>query len=126
MKINTVLVLGLLVAIGLAVANWMILNRPAQTAPPPVSHVAAPEQPKDSTPPATTPAASQPLQAEKTSGIPASAPSQSAKPDAQQPVAPQTKPPKKPKDPLHDPDARVAMSLVGVDPDAEAYWREAI
>ena len=33
---------------------------------------------------------------------------------------------KKPKEPLHDPDARVAMSLVGIDPEAEAYWLGAI
>jgi hypothetical protein len=35
-------------------------------------------------------------------------------------------PAKKPKPPLHDPVARAAMSLVGADPDAEAYWLEAI
>jgi hypothetical protein len=35
-------------------------------------------------------------------------------------------PAKKPKPPLQDPVARVAMSLVGADPDAEAYWLEAI
>jgi hypothetical protein len=34
--------------------------------------------------------------------------------------------PVKPKPPLQDPDARAAMSLVGVDPTAEKYWMEAI
>ena len=33
---------------------------------------------------------------------------------------------KKPKEPLHDPDARVAMSLVGIDSEAETYWLGAI
>jgi hypothetical protein len=33
---------------------------------------------------------------------------------------------KKPKEPLKDPDARVALSMVGFDPDAEAYWYQAI
>ena len=32
----------------------------------------------------------------------------------------------KPKDPIQDPDARVALSLVGIDPDAEDYWISAI
>jgi hypothetical protein len=31
-----------------------------------------------------------------------------------------------PKEPIQDPNARVALSLVGVDPDAEAYWLGAI
>jgi hypothetical protein len=30
------------------------------------------------------------------------------------------------KEPLHDPDARVALGLVGIDAEAEAYWLEAI
>jgi hypothetical protein len=33
---------------------------------------------------------------------------------------------KKPKEPLHDPDARDALALVGVDPEAEQYWLDAI
>lgn len=32
----------------------------------------------------------------------------------------------KPKAPIQDPDARVALSLVGIDPDAEDYWISAI
>jgi hypothetical protein len=31
-----------------------------------------------------------------------------------------------PKEPLHDPEAREALSLVGTDPEAEAYWLSAI
>jgi len=48
------------------------------------------------------------------------------KPGGKQKVAPAPTQAKKPKEPLHDPGARVAMSLVGVDPEAEAYWLEAI
>ena len=36
------------------------------------------------------------------------------------------KKPAKPKDPIQDPDARDALSLVGIDPEAEAYWISAI
>ena len=32
----------------------------------------------------------------------------------------------KPKEPIQDPDARAALGLVGVDPNAEAYWTSAI
>ena len=32
----------------------------------------------------------------------------------------------KPKEPIQDPDARAALSLVGADPEAEAYWLAAI
>jgi hypothetical protein len=31
-----------------------------------------------------------------------------------------------PREPLHDPEARDALALVGMDPDAEEYWLEAI
>jgi hypothetical protein len=33
---------------------------------------------------------------------------------------------KPPKEPLHDPDARDALALVGLDPQAEQYWLQAI
>lgn len=36
------------------------------------------------------------------------------------------KKPGKPKEPIQDPEARVALSFVGADPDAEAYWISAI
>ena len=36
------------------------------------------------------------------------------------------KKPSKPKDPIQDPVARGALSLVGIDPEAEAYWISAI
>ena len=62
-------------------------------------------------------------QAGKTSD---NAPSPKTKPDGDLKVAPAPTQAKKPKEPLHDPEARVAMSLVGIDPEAESYWLEAI
>lgn len=53
-------------------------------------------------------------------------------PAPEKPVAqpkPQTsaaRSPAKQKEPLHDPDARVALGLVGADPAAETYWLSAI
>jgi hypothetical protein len=38
----------------------------------------------------------------------------------------QTQSPKQPKEPLHDPDARAALALVGIDGAAEQYWLDAI
>jgi len=52
--------------------------------------------------------------------------SQGTKPDGKRKVVPPPVPARKPKEPLHDPAARVAMSFVGIDPEAEAYWLEAI
>lgn len=41
-------------------------------------------------------------------------------------TVPQSAPKANGKDPVQDPDARVALSLVGADPEAEAYWAAAI
>ena len=49
-----------------------------------------------------------------------------AKPEVTREVAPPAAPAQKPKEPLRDPDARAALSLVGIDPEAEAYWIGAI
>lgn len=63
------------------------------------------------------------------------APESPAPKPAEQPVAKaktksqataSAQPPKSPKEPLHDPDARDALALVGLDPLAEQYWLEAI
>ena len=70
--------------------------------------------------------------------VPARAPLETASAPVEpiQPVAisPTPKPPvpsqpqatKQPKEPLHDPDARDALALVGVDSQAEDYWLDAI
>lgn len=51
-------------------------------------------------------------------------------PSSQTPNQPSGNPPNQalnpPKEPLKDPIAREALTLVGIDPDAEAYWFEAI
>jgi hypothetical protein len=49
-----------------------------------------------------------------------------ANPQKTVPVQRQNQPSKPPKEPLHDPDARDALALVGVDSDAEGYWLDAI
>ena len=41
-------------------------------------------------------------------------------------VVPAPQPVAQAKEPLRDPEARLAMSLVGIDPEAEAYWLDAI
>jgi len=48
------------------------------------------------------------------------------KPDGKRKVVPASTRAKKPNEPLRDPAARVAMSFVGMDPEAEAYWLGAI
>ena len=53
-------------------------------------------------------------------------PTKPARPEIASPAAPNQKPAKPPKDPLTDPLARVALSLVGADLDAEIYWMAAI
>jgi hypothetical protein len=47
-------------------------------------------------------------------------------PKPKAPVQAQAPAAKPPKEPLHDPDARDALALVGLDPDAEQYWLSAI
>jgi hypothetical protein len=54
------------------------------------------------------------------------APEPETKRDGNLKVAPEPTKTKKPKEPLRDPEARAAMSLVGIDPEAEAYWLGAI
>ena len=131
MKTKTILVSILAVAIGIAVTGRLTLKPPAVRETARANHpepVAAPE-------PAIVPptASPDPVPMEPAGKPPESAPP-SAKPDAAQKVAATptvAKPPsqgqgKKPKEPLRDLIAREAMSLVGVDPDAEAYWLGAI
>ena len=88
--------------------------KPASVAP--VTPVEAPEKPvmTESSPLASAPS-----------------PAQSAKPAVSLPrvpdfSAPVMPAPKGQKAPILDPDARAALSFVGADPDAEAYWLEAI
>jgi hypothetical protein len=130
MKTKTILVLGLVAVIGLAVAGRRIFKQsaPQETARANTERIVAPEQRSNPTPPAVTPTPTpDPSPVEKAGNLSDSAPPpQKAKTDAAQKVASQSSPNKKPKPPLQDPDARVALTLVGVDPVAEAYWLEAI
>ena len=120
---KTMLVVMLAVAIVSAIACLVILNRP--TAPPKqevaLTHHAS--QPAvivtEAPPPMVQPPEekiTEPAQAEST----------------QPPVQPKPKPQtttaqnQKANEPRQDPLARVALSLVGVDPVAEEYWMEAI
>ena len=129
MKTKTIVVSGLLI-VGLAVAGWVMFNQSpsketlrANTEP-----VVTPEMAKNPTPPVVAPVVNpDSAPTEQASSTSESAPpSQSAKTDASQNVAPQSTPAKKQKEPLQDPDARAALSLVGADAEAEKYWVAAI
>ncbi|TAK96345.1 MAG: hypothetical protein EPO07_14640 [Verrucomicrobia bacterium] len=128
MKTKIILVPGLAVVIGLALAGWVVFKQSSseKNAQANTAHVVAPEPPKNPIPPAVAPTTAP----DTSSPAPTDNLSESAlekpKRDAAQNLAPQAAPTKKPKEPLHDPDARAAMSLVGVDRDAEAYWLGAI
>lgn len=68
---------------------------------------------------------------EETTAVPPTVPTQelvqlTPKPQKAVPTPPQNQPSKPPKEPLHDPVARDALALVGMDPDAEDYWLGAI
>lgn len=118
MKQTKWIVAGLLV-VGAIISAKLLVNRPpARTANVPVAPLAqAPSTPEMAPP--EEPAAPQ---AQPTlQSLPESKPS-SLKP---QKTAP-NQAPKPSKEPLHDPDAREALAMVGLDPQAEQYWLEAI
>jgi hypothetical protein len=124
---RALVIVGLVVAIGSIVARVVVRKRQsAQAAQPLVERVAALEQQRNPTPPAVTATRSDPAPAEQASNISESAPPQMTNVDAPQKVVPKSTPTRKPKEPRQDPLAREAMALVGVDPEAEAYWFEAI
>jgi len=87
--------------------------QPAATAQVAATPEVAP--PQENPPPAPEPAKSTSLK------VPAVKP----KSKTQSPAQNQPSPPP-PKEPLHDPEARDALALVGVDPEAEQYWLDAI
>lgn len=122
MKTKTLLLSGLAVVLGLVIANWIMFkpSAPRESARANTVRMVSPEPQQNPTPPDPSPA-------EQASNISRSAqPQQTVPTDVAQKVAPQSIPTKKPKPPLQDPVARVALSFVGVDPDAEQYWLEAI
>jgi hypothetical protein len=125
---TTTLAAGLVVILGCLVAGVMSIKgpQPAQKArhetqaskqAPVEPQAAAPvrEAPPeaDAVPPSDHAASGEPAKTEGETSV------------KKQEVATPARPVKQPKQ-LQDPLARVAMSLVGADPDAEAYWLEAI
>jgi hypothetical protein len=106
----------------LAAAAWFFCQ-PAVTDKPALQNVARVSQPA----PVAAPAPEQPAMA----AVPEPPVSE---PSAPVPTVPAAKPHKKSgavktaktKPPIQDPDARAALSFVGTDPDAEAYWASAI
>lgn len=121
-----ILLSGLIVA-ALAVAAWTILKSAAsrETAPTKAERVAAANLAASAQPVVAAASASS---AEPASSVPENAPAQPSpkEKNAAPGVTTNSAPAKKPKEPLRDPDAREALALVGVDPDAEAYWLGAI
>ncbi|MSU57285.1 MAG: hypothetical protein EXS35_03735 [Pedosphaera sp.] len=124
MKTKTLLVLGLAIAIGLAISSRLLVKQSAETAPTSAKSAAAPAPALPAAAPIVT---TKPRPVEPEVSDSANTPTAPLPEAKDQPaIAAQSKPAKKPKEPLHDPDARVAMGLVGFDAAAEAYWLEAI
>src|SRR5215813_11331951 len=113
-----VIVVGLIVVVGCTVALVLQNHRPAAEpvsvkvpqAPAPVQQALAPSAPAEI--PAKEPATP--------TETPQPAKKQSRQTQVQQPTANQQQ------SKLQDPDARVALALVGTDPEAESYWLNAI
>jgi hypothetical protein len=123
MKTQKLHVASLAIAIVAAVASMMVANRKTECAVEPVHASQPPTAPapavSKSTPSAEIPAIEikQQIQPAPTNVQPAAKP---------QKVAAQTAPPANANEPVQDPTARMALSLVGADPDAEQYWTAAI
>lgn len=116
-RIFTLLALG-----GILVGTGVYLRHEAFTSRPEPRNIV-----RFSTPPSTSPAAPSP-EPESEAGalipLPIS-PTPQVQPQPQ-PNTPVGKTQGKPSNPPQDPLARVALALVGIDPEAEAYWIEAI
>jgi hypothetical protein len=113
--------LTILVAITFAVVLWKQQpapqrapdKAPLQPTAVPVAQTPPPESaasPEETAAPTVHSVAPAPLTRQLSKTVPA-------------PTSPNTKPPK---EPLSDPEARDALALVGLDPNAEQYWLEAI
>ena len=123
MKTKIILLSSLAAVVGIVVASRMlprsVTTREAAAANP--GRVSAPEPAKP--PPAP---ASQLSPPEPSGNLANRVRPQEAKLDEARKAAPPPAPATQPKEPLRDPAARAAMSRVGLDPEAEAYWLEAI
>jgi len=124
----TTLAVGLVIITGCIVANLTLVKRPPpvqKAGPEPVVSRQAPIEP-----PVTAPVRETPPEADAIPSPDRASSGEPAKPDREtsvkkQEAATPPKPAKKPRE-LQDPLAREAMALVGADPEAEAYWLEAI
>jgi len=117
MKLKIILVVAAAI-VGCIIAGALFKGRPAAEKPM-AKNTAAPVLSKIQ--PADVPPAPADLAVEKTVDVFPAPEKSGAQPEPQKPIGPARQ-----KEPLRDPDARTALSLVGVDPDAEAYWLSAI
>src|SRR5690242_14622466 len=116
MKIKSTLILLAAMA-GIVAATLMLRTRHE-----PAPAVALGNEPV--VPPANLPAAPAPESPVAVSNPSSSAPAPAAKIQTPAPVTPRPMSGQKP--PIQDPTARAALSFVGADPEAEAYWLQAI
>ncbi len=128
---RTTVLVGTALALGCVLAGMLVMKHQAardaaasqaravlRTQPKP-----AESHPNGAAPAMVTPAIPEPLARTEAPAKTDSAPSPPAKPTAPSATAPKLA---KPVSPDQDPLARQALSLVGVDPVAEAYWIDAI
>lgn len=123
MKVVKILLLVGVAVIGIVVARQLAPKRMAAREAAPTSNElgVTPDVQKHPTPPAAEPFPAQLVRNDSTNMV-SSGPKQAGVTN----TALVSVPPQKPKEPLHDPEARAAMGLVGIDQDAEAYWLGAI
>lgn len=120
MKTKTILIAGLIVVVAASLAGIANVRRQAAhiTAPEQVSRPSAPAVSGSTLPTETFAVETKPETQQPKAGV-------SAKANPQKILA-QAVLPAQAKEPIQDPTARVALSFVGADPDAEAYWIGAI
>ena len=128
--VKTLFIVGLAVGVAFVVADRMAVKRLAvqETAGKKTDRLTKPEQTGNQPPPAVTrvPSPETPSSEEIGNTFERAPAVHLATTNAQQQVATQSKQTQKPKDEVKDPVARVALSFVGADADAEQYWMEAI
>jgi len=118
--------IALFAVLGAGVAAWLVIRHPQPDIAPTARESTAPASAPVVSAPA--PEISEPAPAEEpAAAVPAAETGELSKPAAQIAAAPRKSAPAgKSKKELQDPTARVALSLVGTDADAEEYWIEAI
>lgn len=122
-------------AVACVVAGFVVLNRqserqgapPSALAPDSSAPTRTPEHSLPAPPPEVTPptAATPASPASTPEAAPSAGPAQTAA-TPQNAAAPPRQSGRAPREPLHDPMAREALTWVGLEPSAEAYWHAAI